>query len=178
MKIKYIIVFGVAVIASACGNTVSNSTAKSNPIGTPVASTAATPLTTPSPSAVPAADVEQAYLVDTGPAEAAYKTWHADVTSSGLTAAGILALAPQASTYATELGSFDTQITNIGASGKAETDIAILKSDDNIVIADLNALAGQTTTTVVAWGAKAIADGETAVAADNTVRADLGLPSV
>jgi hypothetical protein len=106
--------------------------------------------------------------------DAAYATWVAALKAAG---DNPLPLTSQASAYVSVLNTFDSTIQGIGATGKAETDIASLVTEDNTVIADLNSLSSQTLSTVSAWGTKALADGVAAITAGDVVRADLGLPA-
>ena len=167
-------VMATVLVLAGCGSAAATSSTPSSH----APSVSSTAIAVPTPTSSPAESVADGYAAAGAPAATAYETWHSDLTAPGLGASGLLALAPQAATYAGQLASFDSQISALHATGQAGTDIATLITDDNAVIADLDALARQTTSTVVAWGAKGIADGETALAADNKVRADLGLPSV
>ena len=106
--------------------------------------------------------------------DAAYTTWTGDLHAAN---GNVLQLKSQAAAYAAVLTSFDSSIQGIGATGQAAADIATLVTDDNAVIADLNALPSQTASTETAWDTKAISDGLAAVAQGDVVRADLGLPA-
>jgi hypothetical protein len=152
MRTGYFAALGLALLAAGCGG--SSSTA---------------PSATPASTAV----VAQRYLTTSAPVRAAYVTWKADLVAAN---GDVLHLTSQASAYAGVLTTFDANVEGIGATGKAATDIATLVADDNAVIADLDSLGSQTAGTEVAWDTTALADGDTAVAAGDTVRADLGLP--
>jgi hypothetical protein len=153
----------LAVIAVGCG-------------GSPASSSSSAAKATLASTATPAstAQVGQAFLSAAAPVDAAYKTWTADLTAAG---GDPLPLTSQASAYVGVLTTFDSTIVGIGATGKAKTDITTLVTDDNTVIADLNSLSSQTSSTVSAWDTKGIADGLVAIAAGDVVRADLGLPA-
>lgn len=164
MKASYITLLGsvvLAAVAVGCGGTTGSTSSSSAATAKP-----ATPAST--------AQVRQSYLSAVGPVDAAYTTWKADITAAD---GNVLGLTSQASAYVGVLTTFDNTIQNIGATGKAATDIAALVSDDHTVIADLNSLSSQTTSTEAAWDAKGLADGLTAITAGNVVRADLGLPA-
>jgi hypothetical protein len=105
--------------------------------------------------------------------DAAYATWHADV----LTAKLISQLVGPAATYANALSTFDHALAGIDASGKAESDVAVLVAADNVVIGDLHALSSTIAVGFASWGARLEGSGGSAVAASDTVRSDLGLSS-
>jgi hypothetical protein len=163
MKARWILVAGLALLAVGCGGSTSPSTAASNP---------STPTPTPSPRST--AQVAQSYLSAASAVDAAYATWHSALIAAN---GNVLKLTSQAAAYAAVLTTFDTTIQGIGATGQAAGDIATLVTDDNTVIADLNALPAQTASTESNWDTKAIADGLAAVAQGDVVRADLGLPA-
>jgi len=163
MKARWILVAGLALLAVGCGGSTTPSTGGSAP-------------STPTPTATPAstAQVAQAYLSAATAVDAAYTTWHdALVAANG----NVLQLKSQAASYAAVLTTFDRTVQGIGATGQAAADIATLVTDDNTVIADLNALPSQTVSTEAAWDTKALSDGLAAVAQGDVVRTDLGLPA-
>ena len=165
MKARWILVTGLALLAAGCGGSTTPSTA------TPTSS-AATP--TPTPTAESTAQVAQAYLSAAAAVDAAYTTWHSDLVAAN---GNVLQLKSQAASYAAVLTTFDRTVQGIGATGQAAADIATLVTDDNTVIADLNALPSQTVSTEAAWDTKALSDGLAAVAQGDVVRTDLGLPA-
>lgn len=169
MKRYWMFALGAALLVAGCGGSsaVSSSSQPTTPTPTP------TPVATP----VPSAAVMQGFLTASNTARANYDTWSGYLNTPGITYKGLLALAPQAATYGGQLASFDTQVSGLGATGRTATDIASLVADDQVVIGDLQALSTQTTSTVKAWGVKTLADAAAAVAADDVVRADLGLPA-
>lgn len=161
MKARWILVAGLALLAAGCGGSTTPSTATPSP-------------STPTPAPVSTAQVAQAYLSAAAAVDAAYTTWTGDLHAAN---GNVLQLKSQAAAYAAVLTSFDSSIQGIGATGQAAADIATLVTDDNAVIADLNALPSQTASTETAWDTKAISDGLAAVAQGDVVRADLGLPA-
>ncbi|MGA9114815.1 MAG: hypothetical protein WB802_13620 [Candidatus Dormiibacterota bacterium] len=161
MKARWILVAGLALLAAGCGGSTTPSTATPSP-------------STPTPAPASTAQVAQAYLSAAAAVDAAYTTWTGDLHAAN---GNVLQLKSQAAAYAAVLTSFDSSIQGIGATGQAAADIATLVTDDNAVIADLNALPSQTASTETAWDTKAISDGLAAVAQGDVVRADLGLPA-
>jgi hypothetical protein len=147
----------LAVLAVGCG-------------GSPASSSSSAATATPASTA----QVAQSYLSATAAVDSAYTTWHADLVAAH---GNVLDLASQAASYSGVLTTFDSKIQGIGASGKAATDIATLIGDDTTVIADLNLLSSQSTSTEAAWDAKALSDGLAAVAQGDVVRSDLDLPA-
>jgi hypothetical protein len=161
MTTRYITVLGavvLAVVAAGCGSST-----------TPSSSISQVPHVAPATTA----QVAQSYLSATGAVDSAYDSWHAAIVAAD---GKVLNLTSQASSYVAVLTTFDNKIQNIGATGKAATDIATLVSDDNTFIADLNSLSSQSSSTEASWDAKALSDGLAAVAQGDVVRADLGLP--
>jgi hypothetical protein len=79
-------------------------------------------------------------------------------------------------TYAAELTSFDNAISRIDVTGKTETDIQTLVSDDRVVIKNLEAVRTETVAQLKKDKAQLIATGENAISAGDVVRSDLGLP--
>jgi hypothetical protein len=114
----------------------------------------------------------QQFLVAAETVDTAYVQWKAEADA----ATAISQLTVPAATYAEALTTFDTAILRIGASGKTATDIHTLASDDAAVITDLGDVGSQSPATFAQWRAQAAADGADAIAAGDTVRADLGLP--
>jgi hypothetical protein len=78
--------------------------------------------------------------------------------------------------YATALNAFDTTVLNLGASGRAATDIRTLVGYDGAIIGELDVIGTQTPATLPAWESAISVDQGKAAQASNAVRADLGLP--
>ena len=160
MKARWVLVTGVALLTVGCGGSTTPSTA------TPTPASTATPAST--------VQVAQSYLSAASAVDAAYTTWHSALVAAN---GNVLQLRSQAAAYAAVLTTFDSTVQGIGATGQAAADIATLVTDDNTVIADLNALSSLTVSGEAAWDTKAISDGLAAVAQGDVVRTDLGLPA-
>ncbi len=163
MKARWMLVAGLALLTVGCGGST-----------TPTTATSATSTATPTVTAELTAQVAQSYLAAASAVDSAYTTWHSDLIAAN---DNVLQLKSQAAAYVAVLSSFDSTVQAIGASGQAAADIATLVTDDNTVIADLNALASLTASGETAWDTKAIADGLAAAAQGDVVRTDLGLPA-
>ncbi len=200
MKAKYIVVIGLAVLAAACSSpkpaaapststsTTVSPTTTSTTVSPTTTSTAVSPTststavrptttsTTVSPTtattAVSSTEASQQYLAAATVARAAYFTWRAAI--KGLTTVGP-AIGP-CDTYAGELTTFDNAISRIDVTGKTETDIQALLTDDNVVIKNLEAVKTETVAQIKNDEAQLIATGEQAISAGDVVRSDLGLP--
>jgi len=78
--------------------------------------------------------------------------------------------------FADALTTFDGTVADLEAGGRAGAAVGALVGDDEMVIADLNSVGGQTGATFLSWRSQTEADGRRATAASDTVRAALGLP--
>jgi len=134
-------------------------------------STSATNSTTTSPT-TSGATIAQRYLSAAEAVDSAYSQWKKAIIGDTSPSQFV----GPATTYASQLTTFDNTISDLPASGKVATEIQILVSDDEVVIRDLQSVGSQTQTELTRWGAQLLADGSTAIAAGGTVRSDLGLP--
>jgi len=172
MKARHLVVLGLAVMpvmAAGCGSSAPASTlAPSTP--NPAASASASPTATPvAPESTPAAVY---YVAAAASLQAAYAQWSSAIAT--LTEPSQLVAA--AGTYAGALITFDNVIVDIGATGTTASDIAILVSDDQMVIDDLNKVGNVQPSALQTWEAQIVADGTKAITAGDVVRADLDLP--
>jgi ABC-type Fe3+-hydroxamate transport system substrate-binding protein len=200
MKARYVVVIGLAVLAAACSSpkpaatpstststtvsptstsTTVSPTSTSTTVSPTSTSTTVSPTstsTTVSPTtpttAVSSTKASQQFLAAATVAKAAYFTWRAAI--KGLTTVSP-AIGP-CDTYAGELTTFDNAISRIDVTGKTETDIQTLVSDDRVVIKNLEAVRTETVAQLKKDRAQLIATGETAISASDVVRSDLGLP--
>jgi hypothetical protein len=112
------------------------------------------------------------YVAASAAVDAAYTQWLS--ASAGVTDPSRL-FGP-AATYAGALTTFDNEIVDIGATGSAASDIAILASDDQVMVTDLNRVSSVTAAELPTWEAQLTAAHNTAITQDDIVRSDLGLP--
>lgn len=149
-----IVVSGLALVMAACSS------------GTP-----ATNSTTSSPT-TSGTTIAQRYLSAADGVDTAYTQWKTAIAGDTTPTEFV----GPATTYASQLTSFDDTISGLPASGKVAADIHTLVDDDEVVIEDLQSVGSQAQDGLAQWGAKLLADGNTAIAAGGTVRSDLGLP--
>lgn len=182
MKVRYIALIGLAVLAVACSSSppaATPSTSTSTTVSPTSTSTTTSPVSTSttvgpttSTSATSSAKASQQYLAAATVAKAAYFTWRAAI--KGMTTVSE-AIGP-CDTYTVELTTFDNAISRIDITGKTEGDIQTLVADDKTVINNLEAVKTETVAQIKKDKAQLIATGETAISAGDLVRSDLGLP--
>jgi len=156
---------GFALMGAACSSGGSSPSSTSSSAAT--TTTAAAPGSGSSPT--PAA---QTFLSAADSVDAAYTMWKTAADN----AATVSSLAQPAATYAAALTTFDATVGALSVTAKTETDAQALIRADRTVISLLESAGTQTSATASAWMSTLRADGNTAVAASNTVRTDLGLP--
>lgn len=156
---------GLALVGAACSS--------SGPSSAPTTSSAVSTTTaTASPGSGSPTSASQTFLSAANSVDAAYTTWKAAADR----AATVSSLAQPAATYAAALTTFDGIVGALSVTARTETDAQALVRADRTVISLLESAGTQTSATASAWVSALRSDGDTAVAASNTVRADLGLP--
>jgi hypothetical protein len=173
MTLRYIAVLSLGLLVAGCGSAAVAPTSAPpfTASAPPPSSTSSAPASVvPAPASTPPSEY---YLAAASGVDAAYAQWTTAIVGLDQPSQFV---AP-ATTYAGALTTFDNDIADIGATGTAASDIAILVSDDQIVISDLEKVGNESAAELPEWQAQLVADGDTAITEGDIVRADLGLPA-